>query len=116
MKEGQESSCFTCPRCGMHIMQSKQQTWSYDEAHNYEAKVFVKFKHHSMVVNIPTGKFNLEPKYSDLIGADNIFETLQYLLSHKYEGALFPIELANNISSISIYPSSHVLERLLLQE
>ena len=31
------------------------------------------------------------------------------LLSSRYEGALFPIELANNIASLSTYPSAKVL-------
>jgi hypothetical protein len=83
---------------------------AYGIATNYGAKVFVKFKHHSMVINILTGKFNANPNYSDLIGADKILETLQYLLSYRYEGAIFPIELTNNIASISTYPSSHVLQ------
>lgn len=82
----------------------------YGLATNYGAKIFVKYKHHSMIINIPTGEFITNPKYSDLIGANKIFDTLQYLLSYIHEGAIFPIELTNNIASISTYPSSHVLQ------
>jgi hypothetical protein len=34
---------------------------------------------------------------------------------HKFEGALFPVELANGIASMSNYPSARILERFIEQ-
>jgi hypothetical protein len=63
-----------------------------------------------MVLNIPTREFKENPKYSDLIGADDIFATLKYMLSYKHESALIPIELTHDMSSISDYAASHILQ------
>jgi hypothetical protein len=46
----------------------KNILWMYGEAHNYGAKLFVKYnKYESMVLNIPTGEYKLNSNYSDLI-------------------------------------------------
>jgi len=77
---------------------------------NYGAKVFAKVnERHQAVLNIPTGAYNSDPAVSDLVGAARIFATLPSLLSSRYEGGLFPIELAHNIASLSTYPSAKVL-------
>jgi hypothetical protein len=82
----------------------------YGKDTNYGAKVFVKYnEYHKMVLNIATGSYIPNAKYSDLIGADNIFATLPALLSYRHEGALLPIELAHGIASLSTYPSAHIL-------
>jgi hypothetical protein len=68
------------------------------------------------VLNVPTGDYNQDPRFpteSHLIGLERILCTIPSLISHKHEGALFPIELANGISSMSSYPSSKILERFL---
>ena len=68
-----------------------------------------------MVLNVPTGHYNPDPKFpgeSNLIGLGRILATIPSLVSHKFEG-LFPIELANGISSMSSYPSAKILERFL---
>ncbi|HEX5479914.1 MAG TPA: hypothetical protein VFY79_09365, partial [Dehalococcoidia bacterium] len=77
---------------------------------NYGAKVFTRLtaRHHA-VLSIPTGLYKQDPVVADLIGAPRIFATLPGLLSARYEGGLFPIELANNIASLSTYPSAKVL-------
>lgn len=84
---------------------------------NWGEKVFVKFDPGTyMVLNIPTGAYNPSPEFptaSDLIGADRILRTITTLISPKFEGALFPIELANGIASMSSYPSAKILERFL---
>lgn len=81
---------------------------------NYGAKLFVKLNdYHKMVINIPTGKrgeFVTEPSQSHLINFKNIIATLPKILSNRFEGALLPIELANNIASLSTYPSAKALE------
>jgi hypothetical protein len=82
----------------------------YGKDTNYGAKVFVRFSpRHSAVLSIPTGEYNADPGVTDLIGAPRIFATLPDLLSSRFEGGLFPIELANNVASLSTYPSAKVL-------
>ncbi len=69
-----------------------------------------------MVLNVPTAHYNPDPKFpgeSNLIGLEGIRATIPSLVSHKFEGALFPIELASGISSMSSYPSAKILERFL---
>ncbi|GIX43474.1 MAG: hypothetical protein KatS3mg129_3207 [Leptospiraceae bacterium] len=83
----------------------------YGKDTNYGAKVFVKLNNfHQMVLNIPTGEFMENPQIYDLIGVENIFETLPTILSNRYEGALLPIELGNGIASLSTYPSTQILK------
>jgi len=81
---------------------------------NYGAKVFIKINdYHKMVINIPTGQkgeFVTSPSENHLISFKNIIATLPKILSNKFEGALLPIELANNIASLSTYPSAKTLE------
>lgn len=77
---------------------------------NYGAKVFVKLnERHQAVLNIPTGEYQRDPSLGHLVGARRIFATLPSLISSRYEGALFPVELAHNIASLSTYPSAKVL-------
>jgi hypothetical protein len=84
---------------------------------NWGEKVYVKLDPGTyLVLNMPTGSYDPRPSApseADLIGLERILATLPSLISHKYEGALFPIELANGISSMSSYPSAKILERFL---
>lgn len=83
----------------------------YGKDTNWGAKLFLKLSdYHSMVLNIPTGDFIADPKESDLIGSGRIFATIPRMLSHRYEGGLLPIQLANNIASLSTYPSAKILK------
>ena len=81
---------------------------------NWGEKVYLKLDPGSyMVINVPTGEYkaaNDFPKAPDLIGFDRILSTLPTLSSHKFEGALFPVELANGVASMSSYPSAKVLQ------
>ncbi|MDZ4339926.1 MAG: hypothetical protein U1B94_06900 [candidate division NC10 bacterium] len=82
----------------------------YGKDTNYGSKVFLKLdERHQSVLNIPTGEYAREPTVEDLIGKDRIFATIPTLLSNQHEGALFPIELAHNVASLSTYPSAKVL-------
>lgn len=82
----------------------------YGKDTNYGAKVFLKLDdRHQSVLNIPTGEYVQEPTAGDLIGQERIFATVPTLLSIQHEGALFPIELAHNVASLSTYPSAKVL-------
>lgn len=69
-----------------------------------------------MVLSIPTGDYRERgefPARSDLIGLARILATLPGLVSRRFEGGLYPIELANGIASLSSYPSAKVLQRFL---
>lgn len=84
---------------------------------NWGEKVFVKFDPGTyMALNVPCGEYNPDPKSpteNDLVGLNRILATLPSIISHKFEGALFPIELANGIASMSSYPSAKVLQRFI---
>ena len=86
----------------------------YGQDTNYGAKVFIKYNdYHKMVINIPTGEkgeFVNNPSSANLIAFERIIATLPKILSNRYEGALFPIELANGVASLSTYPSAKVLK------
>lgn len=89
----------------------------YGKRTNWGEKVFVKLDPGmSMVLNVPTGDYidaGDRPVPQDLIGLKRILATLPSIVSHKFEGALFPVELANGIASMSSYPSAAILARFL---
>jgi len=71
-----------------------------------------------MVLNVRTGSYNPSgnyPRMADLIGLERILATIPSLVSRKFEGGLFPIELANGIASMSSYPSARILQRFTEQ-
>lgn len=72
--------------------------------------------HTHFVLNMTTGTYEADDNYpteSDIIGLERILETLPALVSRKYEGALYPVELVNGISSMSNYPSAKILKDFL---
>lgn len=89
----------------------------YGKRTNWGEKVYVKLDPvNCMVLNIPTGEYVDDvnfPGASDLVGFQRILSTLPALVSNKFEGALFPIELANGIASMSSYPSARILQRFI---
>jgi hypothetical protein len=84
---------------------------------NWGEKLYVKVDPGSyMVLNVPTGLYideNERPLSDDMIGLNRILATIPSLVSHKFEGALYPVELANGIASMSSYPSATILQRFL---
>lgn len=46
----------------------------------------------------------------EIMIAKRILATLPSLISRKYEGALYPVELVNGIASMSDYPSAKILQ------
>jgi hypothetical protein len=84
---------------------------------NWGEKLFLKVDPGTyMVLNVPTGEYlddSDRPSEADLIGLRRILATLPSLISHKFEGALFPVELANGIASMSSYPSARILQRFM---
>lgn len=89
----------------------------YGSRTNWGEKVFLKLDPgFQMVLNVPTGDYNPAgtfPQPQSLIGFDRILATLPSIISHKFEGALFPVELANGIASMSSYPSAAILKSFL---
>ncbi|EMY8535893.1 MULTISPECIES: hypothetical protein [Bacillus cereus group] len=89
----------------------------YGKRTNWGEKIYVKADPNSyFVLNIPTGDYINEkdsPRKEELVGLDRILATIPEMVSHRYTGALFPIELANGIASMSSYPSSRILQRFL---
>lgn len=92
---------------------------AYGMRTNWGEKLYVKCDPGAyMVLNIPTGNYDETggfPTASDLIGLSRILATVPSLVSHKFEGALFPVELANGIASMSSYPSAKILQRFIDQ-
>lgn len=89
----------------------------YGSRTNWGEKMYVKVDPGAyMVLNVPTGDYLSDPKRpeaADLIGLPRILATIPSLVSHKFEGALYPVELANGIASMSSYPSATILQRFL---
>ncbi|WP_029232962.1 hypothetical protein [Butyrivibrio sp. VCB2006] len=81
---------------------------------NWGEKVFVYLDENThMVLNMTTGGYDRADSYptsTDIIGLQRILATLPALVSRKYEGALYPIELVNGIASMSNYPSAKILQ------
>lgn len=97
-----------------YIHQNPKSKGTYGEHYNYGVKIFVKLDDfQTYVLNVPVLKQTANPTYDDLIGIDEILSTLPTILSSKYENALMPIEIANNIASLSVYPSTQILKRFL---
>lgn len=92
----------------------------YGKRTNWGEKVYLKIDPGTfMVLNVPTGEYIDDvsmPTKSQLIGLQRIIATLPSLVSHKFEGALFPVELANGIASMSSYPSASILQRFINEQ
>ena len=92
----------------------------YGKRTNWGEKVYLKLDPGTyLVLNVPTGEYLDDAKMptdKELIGLPRILATLPSLISHKFEGALFPVELANGIASMSSYPSATILQRFLNEQ
>lgn len=81
---------------------------------NWGEKVLVIIDENThMTLNMTTGEYRPDdsfPTNDDIIGLNRILSTLPSLVSRKYEGALYPIELVNGIASMSNYPSAKILQ------
>lgn len=97
------------------VYRSPDLTNPYGSRTNWGEKVYVKLDPAThFVLSIPTGEYDPSgefPLSHNLIGLDRILATLPSLVSRKFEGALFPVELANGIASMSSYPSATILQR-----
>lgn len=99
------------------IHRSPDKTIPYGSRSNWGEKLFLKIDPGTyMVLNVPTGNFNEagdRPRAEDLIGLQRILATIPSIVSHKFEGALYPIELADGIASMSNYPSAQILQKFI---
>lgn len=86
----------------------------YGSRTNWGEKVFIAVDNNTrMVLNIPPGDYKPDDDFpidEDIIGLKRILATIPSLISRKYEGALYPIELVNGIASMSNYPSAKILQ------
>lgn len=116
-KEPISYSALTHDYVRREVYRSPDLSNPYGKRTNWGEKLFLKVDPSTyMVLNIPTGSYlddSMLPEANDLIGLNRILATITGLVSHKFEGALFPIELANGIASMSSYPSAKVLERFI---
>lgn len=84
---------------------------------NWGEKVYAKLEPDTaLVLNIPTGTYNGDlqfPQPEDLVGLGRILATIPDLISRRHDGALFPVELANGVASMSSYPSAKILQRFI---
>ncbi len=96
------------------VYRSPNLSSPYGSRTNWGEKVYVKIDPGAyMVLNVPTGYYKdlkAFPSANDLIGLERILATIPSLVSYKFEGALFPVELANGVASMSSYPSAKVLQ------
>lgn len=99
------------------IQRTPEQPNPYGIRTNWGEKVLVSLdRNTNYVLNITTGGYGKDKNYpqeEDLIGLHKILSTIPSIVSRKYEGALYPVELANGIASMSNYPSAKILERFV---
>lgn len=99
------------------VYRTPDLTNSYGKRTNWGEKIYLKYNPNSyMILNVPTGSYlesNTSPKKEELIGLQPILATVPEIVSHRYTGGLFPIELANGIASMSSYPLSRILQNFL---
>jgi hypothetical protein len=87
---------------------------TYENKVSYGAKIAARLSpQHTLAVNIPTGRFLLDPQPDDLIGAHQILSTLSRVISSAHENALIPLVLINQQASISIEPSATLLQNFV---
>ncbi len=96
------------------IQRAPDHVYSFGAKTNWGEKVLVVLDENThFVLNLTTGEYSPEnsfPGFDDVIGAERILSTIPSLVSRKYEGALYPVELVNGIASMSNYPSSKILQ------
>ncbi|MBM7701140.1 hypothetical protein [Kurthia huakuii] len=98
-------------------VQDKPSTINYGERSNWGEKVLVKVDPVTqLVINVPTGDYldrKNAPLANELINLEVILNVIPDIISRRYSGGLYPIELANGIASLSSYPSAKILQKLL---
>lgn len=89
----------------------------YGERTNWGEKIlFIINQSRKYVLNIPTGLFKNDqnsPNIQDILELEAILSIVCDLESVRHENALYPIELVNNIASLSNYPSAKILSKYI---
>jgi hypothetical protein len=93
------------------VYRSPDMSNPYGGRTNWGEKLYLKVDPSTLLVlSVPTGNYHPRgdfPREDDLIGLKQILATIPSLISHKFEGALFPI------ASMSSYPSAKILQRFV---
>ena len=87
---------------------NQKDKWGKNSHYGGRALIYYN-NYQKLVLDIPTGEFVENPTKEALMGFDRIVYTLKRLLSFQYDNALTPLVIANFISSLSNYPSKHIL-------
>lgn len=99
------------------VQRMPERANNYGLKTNWGEKVYLKLDPATfMVLSVPPGLYadrRDAPARADLIGLDRILATIPTLVSRRFGGGLYPIELANGIASLSSYPSARILQRFL---
>lgn len=86
----------------------------YGARSNWGEKVGVKVSDDAIILaNLPVGAFDSSegaPNDADLMGKDRILAALPKLVCALYENALYPVAMANERASLSLYPSQKILQ------
>lgn len=88
----------------------------YASTSYYSAKLIFKSKDKRMyVITIPVESENivLNPQKSDFKNLDVILWNIEKLKSDMYDNAIVPVALANKLISLSVHPSSIILEKFV---
>lgn len=94
-----------------HVQRAPERSEPYGSRTNYGNKLLARLgERQALALSVPVGEYRDTRGLEEFIGADRILATLPSLVSHMYENALFPIQLANGVASLSSYPSAQVLK------
>lgn len=87
---------------------------TYRNRVNYGAKTIVRLgPDHVIVLNVPTGDYEIDPQPDNLFGFEQTAQTLARLLSYSHDNALIPLIMANTEASISNQPSGGILAQFV---
>lgn len=99
------------------VLSRKISNHVYGERTNWGEKVLFVIAHsRKYVLNIPTGVFKNDhnsPCKDEVLELESILSIICDLESVRHENALYPIELVNNIASLSNYPSAKILSKYI---
>jgi hypothetical protein len=66
-------------------------------------------------LTLPSLQQKAEPIRADYMGLDASLAAVEALHCHKYDNALVPIALANQLVSLAAHPSQRILQQFALQ-
>jgi hypothetical protein len=63
------------------------------------------------VLSFPSLEQKVRPQSSDYLGLSGAVAAVEALHCHKYDNALVPIALANQLVSLAVHPSQRILQQ-----